>query len=198
MKQSAVAQAAPAASTHPGQQFDAPLHMTRAWVRVAGTVTIGIASIALGVAGGVLSGEWLALGAGAVVAVPFLAFGWLMAWYTRKSERMIYPGEQRRPVIADGPTVVFVRDRVKTQGGYVDKDPEPVDVGLPPREAIRALRWMKANGKTSRAAVTAGAEISQPAWTKLNRALQDFGVLDGKGLTEEVDYLISQLESQIR
>lgn len=183
--------------THPGQEFDAPWKMTKAWARVVGMVTIGIVSIALGVVGAVLAGDWLPVGVGAVVALPFLAFGALMAWYTIKSDRMIYPSERRGPVIADGPTVVFVRDRVKTRGGYVDMEAEPIDIGLPPRDAIRAMRWMKQHGKTSRAAVTAGAGISQSAWAKLNKALTDFGILDGRSLTDELDYMIEQIESQL-
>lgn len=183
--------------TQPGQQFDAPLHMTKAWARVVGLFGVGVLALGVGMAFAILTRELMPFGVGVIVSVPFLAFGWLMAWYTRRTERMVYPDAPRRPVIADGPTVVFVRDRVKTAGGYVDKDPQPVDVGLPPQEAARALRWMKEHGKTSRATVTAGAGISQGAWTKLNRALQDFGILDGSSLTDEVDNLIAQLEAQL-
>jgi hypothetical protein len=83
---------------------------------------------------------------------------------------------------------------VQTPKGAVDKDPVPVDVGLPPAEARRVLRWMKETGKTSRRDVVAGAGVSQGAWAKLNRALQDFGILDNGKLTDEIDYLLAQLE----
>jgi hypothetical protein len=70
----------------------------------------------------------------------------------------------------------------------------PVDVGLPPAEARRVLRWMKETGKTSRRDVTEGAGISQGAWAKLKNALQDFGILEGGKLTDEIDYLLAQLD----
>lgn len=184
-------------STQPGQQFDAPLHMTKAWARVVGLFSVAAVALVIGVAFAVMTGEAAAAGAGAVIALPFAAFGWLMAWYTKRTERMVYPAAAKQPVILGEPTVVFVRDRVKTRGGYVDKDPEPVDIGLPPREAVRVLRWMQTQGKTSRRTVCDGTGISQGAWSKLDKALHGFGILDGGGLTDEVDNLIAQLESQL-
>lgn len=180
--------------TPQGAQFKAPWEMTKAWLRFAAAATVAVLALMLGIVAGVAFGAPEALAAGLVVAA-FPALVAALLWhFTCRTQRMIYRDNEHRPIITDGPTVVFVRDRVQTPQGHVDKDPIPVDVGLPPQEAARALRWMRDNGKTSRRDVTAGAGISQSAWAKLNRALQDFGILDGGRLTDEVDYLLAQLD----
>lgn len=182
-------------ATPQGAQFDAPWHMTKTWLRFAQFVTAAVTSAVVGIVAGVWFSAVEPAVAGVVVALPLGLVAWLLWRYNRKTERMIYPdSQQSRPIVTDGPTVVFVRDRVKTPQGNVDKDAVPVDVGLPPAEARRVLRWMKDTGKTSRRDVTAGAGISQSAWAKLNHALQDFGILDGNKLTDEVDYLLAQLD----
>lgn len=197
MKQSAPV-AAPAASTHPGQQFDAPLHMTKAWARVAGIVTVGIAAIGLGVAGVVLTGEWWALGVGVVVAMPFFAFGAIMAHYTVKSESMIYPTEQREEIKAGPHIVIEMTDSVKTPKGWVEKSTKRVDVGASPAHVLDALRYMKATGKTSRDAVCGNTQLGQKPWKRLKDILSDYNVIGDGGVTDEIDNLIAQVERQIK
>jgi hypothetical protein len=132
-----------------------------------------------------------------IVAPPAIVIG-LLAWRFQRrlhrTEQSIYREAQSRPIITDGPTVVFVRDRVQTPKGHVEKDAVPVDVGLPPQEARRVLRWMKDTGETSRRKVCDATGISQGAWSKLDKALRQFGILDGNKLTDEVDYLLAQLD----
>jgi hypothetical protein len=53
---------------------------------------------------------------------------------------------------------------------------------------------MRDHGKISRREVVAGAGISQGAWAKLNEALHRLGIIDGGRLTDEVDYLLAQLD----
>ena len=178
--------------TQQGAQFDAPWHMTKAWLRFSAFVTLAVVTALVGIVAGVVFRAWEPALAGVVLALPAVLVAWLLWVFTIRTQRMIYRDE--RGYITDGPTVVFVRDRVQTPKGHVDKDAVPVDVGLPPSEAARALRWMREHGKTSRREVTAGAGISQTAWAKLHRALQDFGILDGNRLTEELDYLLAQLD----
>jgi hypothetical protein len=180
-------------ATQQGAQFDAPWKMTKAWLRFSFFVVLSVTALAVGVLAAVLFGSWAPALAGLVLALPLALVAFLLWVFTVRTQRMIYR-DDRRPIITDGPTVVFVRDRVQTRQGHVEKDAVPVDVGLPPAEAARALRWMKDSGKTSRRDVTAGAGISQSAWAKLNRALQDFGILDNGRLTDEVDYLLAQLD----
>lgn len=182
------------ATTQQGAQFDAPWRMTVAWLRFSLFVVLSVTALAGGMVAAVLFGVWAPALAGLVLALPLALVAFLLWVFTVRTQRMIYR-DDRQPIITGGPTVVFVRDRIQTgKGGHVEKDAQPVDIGLPPHEAARALRWMKANGKTSRASVTAGAGISQGAWRKLNKALQDFGILDGSRLTDEVDYLLAQLD----
>lgn len=180
-------------STPQGARLETPWGMTKQVLRVVWFGTLAVLCLAVGVVLAVAIRRPEPIAAGAVLAVPFAFVAWLLWQYVKRTERMIYPDE-RSYTMPDGPTVVFVRDRVQTPQGHVEKDAQPVDIGLPPAEAARALRWMKENGKTSRSAVTAGAGISQGAWAKLNRALQDFGIIDGGKLTDEIDYLLAQLD----
>lgn len=186
----------PPPTTQQGQQFKAPGEMTRLWAIVSLMVAAGLLAIVAGIVAAVMI-DTAALGPALVVGVPFVAFGLLRAHFTYQTQAQVYPTAPRGPVIVGEPTVVFVRDRVKTPAGYVDKDAAPIDIGLPPRDAVRVLRWMATNGKTSRRTVCDGTGISQGAWGKLDKALKDFGILDGGSLTDEVDYLIKQLESQL-
>ena len=183
----------PTDSTPAGARLETPWGMTKQVLRVVWFGVLAVLTLIVGTVAAVAFRAWEPLAAGLIVAGPLAFVAWLLWRYVKRTERMIYPLDSR-PVIKDGPTVVFVRDRVKTSGGHIEKDAEPVDIGLPPAEAVRALRWMKESGKTSRRDVTAGAGISQSAWAKLNRALQDFGILDGGKLTDEVDYLLAQLD----
>jgi len=180
-------------ATPAGARLETPWGMTKQVLRVVWFGTLAVLALVVGAVAAVAFRAWQPLAVGLIMAGPFAFVAWLLWQYVKRTERMIYPLDNR-PTITDGPTVVFVRDRVKTTGGHIEKDAEPIDIGLPPQEAARALRWMKANGKTSRREVVAGAGISQSAWAKLNRALQDFGILDGGKLTDEVDYLLAQLD----
>jgi hypothetical protein len=179
--------------TQQGAQFDAPWRMTKAWLRFSLFVVRSVTALGGGVLAAVLVGSWVPALAGLVLALPLALVAFLLWVFTVRTQNMIYR-DDRRPIITDGPTVVFVRDRIETRKGHIEKDAIPVDVGLPPGEAARALRWMKQAGKTSRREVTAGAGISQSAWAKLNKALIDFGILDNGRLTDEVDYLLAQLD----
>lgn len=184
----------PDPTTPAGARLETPWGMTVEVLRVALFILIAVAMLVVGAVFAVLSGRLEALAIGLVMACG-PAFVAVVLWrYVRRTERMVYPDSQQKRIVADGPTVVFVRDRVQTPKGAVDKDPVPVDVGLPPAEARRVLRWMKETGKTSRREVVAGAGISQGAWAKLKNALQDFGILDNGRLTDEVDYLLAQLD----
>jgi hypothetical protein len=160
----------------------------------AGLAMIPVLALVLGIVAAARFKTLVPLVAGVIIALPFGVAAALMFYFTLRSTLMIYPTQPKQPKITNGPTVVFVRDQVKTPKGYVEKDPVPVDVGLPPAEARRVLRWMKETGKTSRREVVAGAGISQGAWAKLKNALQDFGILDNGRLTDEVDYLLAQLD----
>ena len=184
--------------THPGQEFDAPWKMTIAWARVVGLVTIGIVSIALGVVGAVLAGDWLPVGVGAVVALPFLAFGALMAWYTIKSDRMIYPSERREEIKAGPHVVIEMTDNLKTPKGWVEKSTKRVDVGASPSHVLDALRYMKRTGKISREAVCGNTPLGQKPWKRLKDVLLDYNVIGDGGVTDEIDQLIAQIERQIR
>lgn len=86
-------------ATYNGQQFDAPLHMTKAWARVTLLVTIGLLALGFGVAGAVYVSP-LALGAGAIVGVPFVVFGAIMGAYTWSTHKQIYPSAPRPQVVA--------------------------------------------------------------------------------------------------
>jgi hypothetical protein len=180
-------------ATPAGARLETPWGMTKQVLRVVWFGTLAVLALVVGTVAAVVFRVWQPLAVGLIMAGPFAFVAWLLWQYVKRTERMIYPLDNR-PTITDGPTVVFVRDRVKTNGGHIEKDAEPIDIGLPPQEAARALRWMKESGKTSRREVTAGAGISQSAWAKLNRALQDFGILDSGRLTDEVDYLLAQLD----
>jgi len=193
MKQSSFTQPADA-STPAGARLETPWGMTVLMLRVALFVLIAVLAVVVGVAFAVLAGRAEPVLIGLVMASVPAFVAAVLARNVRRTDRMVYPNSQARPVIADGPTVVFVRDRVQTPKGAVEKDAVPVDVGLPPAEARRVLRWMKETGKTSRRDVVAGAGVSQGAWAKLNRALQDFGILEGGKLTDEIDYLLAQLD----
>ncbi len=180
-------------ATQQGAQIKTPWELTKEEFRLAALIGVDITLASSGVVLAVVAGTSLPV---AIVAPLVVAFSFLIWRFQRRlhrTERAIYR-DDRRSIITDGPTVVFVRDRVQTRQGHVEKDAVPVDVGLPPAEAARALRWMKVSGKTSRREVVAGAGISQSAWAKLNRALQDFGIMDNGRLTDEVDYLLAQLD----
>jgi hypothetical protein len=181
-------------STPAGARLETPWGMTKEIMRVAWFAMLTVAAVVIGIAFAVISGRVEPALIGLLLAIPPSFVAWVLWRYVRRTERMVYPDGQAHPIIADGPTVVFVRDRVQTPKGAVDKDPMPVDVGLPPAEARRVLRWMKETGKTSRRDVTEGAGISQGAWAKLKNALQDFGILEGGKLTDEIDYLLAQLD----
>ncbi len=181
-------------STPAGARLETPWGMTVQVLRVALFVLIAVLAVVVGVAFAVLAGRAEPVLIGLVMALVPAFIAVVLARYVRRTERMVYPDGQARSIITDGPTVVLVRDRVQTPRGAVEKEAIPVDVGLPPAEARRVLRWMKETGKTSRRDVVAGAGVSQGAWAKLNRALQDFGILEGGKLTDEIDYLLAQLD----
>lgn len=183
-----------APSTPRGADFKSPLYMTGSWMTFAGLAMIPVLALVIGIVAAVKFKTLAPLVAGVIIAVPFGVAAALMFYFTLRSTLMIYPTQPKQPKITDGPTVVFVRDQVKTPKGYVEKDAIPVDIGLPPNEARRVLEWMKANGEVSRRKVCDGTGISQSAWAKLKNALQDFGILDGGKLTDEVDYLLAQLD----
>jgi hypothetical protein len=181
-------------STPAGARLDTPWGMTKEILRVAWFAMLTVVAVVIGIAFAVISGRVEPALIGLLLALPPSFVAWVLWRYVRRTERMVYPDGQARQIITDGPTVVFVRDRVQTPRGAVEKEAIPVDVGLPPAEARRVLRWMKETGKTSRRDVVAGAGVSQGAWAKLNRALQDFGILDNGKLTDEIDYLLAQLD----
>lgn len=176
-----------------GARIETPWAMTKQVLRVIWFCALSILALVASVAVAVVTRTPEVIAAGVAVAAVPATVAWLLWQYVKRTEQMIYPRAVER-TIPDGPTVVFVRDRIQTRQGPVEKDAVPVDVGMPPAEAARALRWMRDNGKTSRRDVTAGAGISQGAWTKLNKALLDFGILDAGKLTDEIDYLLAQLD----
>ncbi len=180
--------------TQQGAQVRTPWELTKEEFRLAVIIAADLAIMAAGVALAIVATTIIPA---LIVAPPVAVVSWLAWRFQRRlhrTEQAIYRDGQQRPVITDGPTVVFVRDRVKTGSGHVEKDAVPVDVGLPPQDAARVLRWMKQNGETSRRKVCDGTGISQSAWAKLKNALQDFGILDAGRLTDEVDYLLAQLD----
>ncbi len=183
----------PPDSTPAGARLETPWGMTKQVLRVVALGGLAVLALGAGIVLAVVARAWEPLAAGVGLAIPPAFIAWLLWQYVKRTERMIYP-DGKPGKITGGSTVVFVRDQVKTPRGYVEKDAVPVDVGLPPAEAARALRWMKDNGKTSRREVTAGAGISQGAWKKLDDALHRFGIIDAGRLTDEVDYLLAQLD----
>jgi hypothetical protein len=98
-----------------------------------------------------------------------------------------------------GPTVIWLRDSVDINGKRTHKDAEPIDIGLEPLQALRALRFMRDTGETSRRKVCDGAGVSQGGWSKLSDALHSFGIIDGTGRldVDELTDLIAQIEAQI-
>lgn len=180
--------------TQQGSQVQTPWQLTKEEFRLSALIAADMAMASVGIGLAIVASTAIPV---LIVAPPVLVVTWLAWRFQRRlhrTEQAIYRDGQPRPTITDGPTVVFVRDRVQTPKGHVEKDAQPIDVGMPPAEAARALRWMKQTGKTSRREVTAGAGISQGAWAKLNDALHRLGIIDGGRLTDEIDYLLAQLD----
>ena len=104
---------APAAepTTYNGQQFEAPSRMTRLWATVTLLVTIGVLALGSGIAGAVYVSP-LALGAGAIIGLPFVVFGGVMGLYTWSTHKQIYPS-------APKPQVVTHRASAPEEAGHI-------------------------------------------------------------------------------
>ncbi len=164
-------------ATYNGQQFDAPALMTKAWARVTLLVTIGLLALGAGIAGALYVSP-LALGAGAIVGLPFLVFGGIMGLYTWSTHKQIYPSAPKSPAVTPraaqpeevGHVVnIAGRDMVlpNLEAPALDK-PVPLLVGFPvcANDVLFVLSEATRRGLGFRAWV--GKRL--PSGTKLDRA----------------------------
>ena len=172
---------APEPATYNGAQFEAPVHMTKAWARVTLLVTVGVLALGFGIAGAVYISP-VALGAGAIVALPFLVFGGIMAAYTRATHRMIYPA-------APKPQPVTPRAAAPEEAGHIvnvagrpmvlpnlstpiDK-PAPVLVGFPvcTNDVLYVLERSWREGTAFRTweghKLPSGVKLDRGSWTAM-------------------------------
>jgi len=184
-------------ATPAGARLETPWGMTKQVLRVVWFGTLAVLALVVGAVAAVAFRAWQPLAVGLIMAGPFAFVAWLLWQYVKRTERMIYPMDNR-PTITNGPTVVVeVTSSIKTPKGDVVKDKHTFDVGAHPSVVLEALRYMKTTGKTSRETVCKDTRLPQKPWRRLMDALIESGGVGEHGPTDEIDKVIAQVERQL-
>ncbi len=168
-------------TTYNGQQFDAPKLMTKAWARVTLLVTIGLLALGAGIAGAVYVSP-LALGAGAIVGLPFVVFGGIMGAYTWSTHKQIYPSAPKAQSVTPRASAPEEAGHIVNVAGKpmvlpnldtpIDK-PAPVLVGFPvcTNDVLYVLErsWREgtAFNKWEGHRLPSGVKLNRAGWTAM-------------------------------